>query len=160
MTALSITSSVGGRDRDQHRSRRRRFLDGLVGYGLIAPAGVFYLGFQVLPILFAFVLSFFDWNGINLATARFVGFGNYVELFGDDSFWRSVVHNLLAVVLGEFLNMRENTDLGASLFFHSNIGMRGRMVSNEDKCKRGGASQSPYLCCNSPDHRSCNRSSF
>jgi len=99
VTAFSITGSVGGRDRVLRRSRRRRLLDGLAGYGLIAPAGVFYLGFQVLPILFAFVLSFFDWNGINLATARFVGFANYVELFGDDSFWRSVVHNLLAVVL-------------------------------------------------------------
>lgn len=97
MTALAITGTAGGRDRIG--SRRRRLLDGLAGYGLIAPAGVFYLGFQVLPILFAFVLSFFDWNGLNLASARFIGVGNYVELFGDESFWRSVAHNLLAVVL-------------------------------------------------------------
>ncbi|WP_375386915.1 carbohydrate ABC transporter permease [uncultured Amnibacterium sp.] len=101
MTAFPVQqSAVGGSDSATRRSaRRRRLVDALSGYALILPAGVFYLGFQLLPIVFAFVLSFFDWNGINLADARFTGFSNYVELAGDGSFWRAVGHNLLTVVL-------------------------------------------------------------
>ena len=90
--------------------RRRRWWDALAGYGLILPAGVFYVAFQLLPIVFAFALSFFDWNGINLSQARFIGLDNYAELLGDASLWRATQHNVVAAVvivivqcLGSFL---------------------------------------------------------
>ncbi|BDZ47979.1 hypothetical protein GCM10025867_02200 [Frondihabitans sucicola] len=86
------STRVAGRDRYQLRET-------LAGYGLVLPAGVLYAAFQIFPILFAFVLSFFDWDGLNLSQAQFIGIGNYTELFTDPLFWSSVLHNLF-VALG------------------------------------------------------------
>lgn len=66
----------------------------LTAYGLLLPAGLFYLAFQLLPIGFAFALSAFHWDGVNLAQAEFAGLDNYRELFGDDLLWKAVWHNL------------------------------------------------------------------
>lgn len=74
------------------RGRRSR---SATAYALILPAGVFYLGFQLLPVLFAFALSFFHWDGINLGQARFAGLANYRQMAHDGLLWRSVWHNLI-----------------------------------------------------------------
>lgn len=78
-------------------SRRRR-AEALAGYGLILPAAIFYFGFQLLPILFSFMLRFSDWNGVNLHQIHFVGLTNYAEMMGDGLLWRAVWHNLLTAV--------------------------------------------------------------
>jgi raffinose/stachyose/melibiose transport system permease protein len=65
---------------------------------LILPAGLFYVAFQLLPILFAFVLSLFSWDGINLATAEFAGLANYQTMLHDGLLWKSVWHNLLVAI--------------------------------------------------------------
>lgn len=77
------------------RERKATRAENLAGYGLILPAGLFYLAFQLLPILFAFVLSLFDWNGLNLSQAKFIGLNNYTEMFSDGLLWRAVWHNVL-----------------------------------------------------------------
>jgi raffinose/stachyose/melibiose transport system permease protein len=81
------------------QASRRRLRDVLTGYGLILPAAVFYAGFQLLPILFAFTFSFFDWNGTTIDQARYVGLQNYGELLRDESLWRATQHNVLAAVV-------------------------------------------------------------
>ncbi|QJU55242.1 sugar ABC transporter permease [Herbiconiux sp. KACC 21604] len=68
-------------------------------YGLIAPAGILYALFQLVPILGAFVLSFTSWNGINLSRIEFTGLDNYVRLMQDELFWRAVLHNLIVALL-------------------------------------------------------------
>jgi raffinose/stachyose/melibiose transport system permease protein len=97
MTSMGVVATVTP---NLSGSRRDRFRLGesLAGYGLILPAGILYGAFQLFPIVFAFVLSFFDWDGLNLAQAKFIGFGNYTELFSDPLFWQSVVHNLFVAV--------------------------------------------------------------
>jgi ABC-type sugar transport system permease subunit len=70
----------------------------LTAYGLILPAGVFYLAFQLLPIAFAFALSAFRWDGVNLSRATFIGLDNYRTLLGDDLLWTAVWHNLFVAV--------------------------------------------------------------
>ncbi|MEY9853199.1 raffinose/stachyose/melibiose transport system permease protein [Leifsonia sp. EB41] len=68
-------------------------------YALIAPAGILYAVFQLVPIVGAVVLSFTSWNGINLADIKFVGVANYQRLFTDGLFWSSFGHNVFVAVM-------------------------------------------------------------
>jgi len=67
-------------------------------YALLLPAGVFYVAFQLLPILMAFALSVFSWDGIDIRQAKFLGPANYVTLMHDGLLWRSVWHNLVVAL--------------------------------------------------------------
>ncbi len=105
-TAVAAVNRVSGRRARAARARR----EAVTAYGLILPAAIFYVAFQFLPIIGAFVLSLFSWNGINLSQAVFVGFDNFGQLVQDPYFWSSLRNNVyvaLAVLvfqcLGSFL---------------------------------------------------------
>ena len=70
-----------------HKRRRR-----LVWVLFLLPALVVYLGFMALPLLSSMGLSFFTGSG--LRPDRFVGFGNYTELF-TNPLWRDRFLNAL-----------------------------------------------------------------
>jgi len=77
--------------RDLRGSVSRRFMsESFAHWMLILPALVFYIAFQLVPVLGGFAFSFTDWTGLGLGNLRWFGFGNYARLFQDDLFWRSV----------------------------------------------------------------------
>ena len=94
---------------------------------LLFPACVVFTVFVIVPIFQSVLLSLYDWDGIN--PKRFVGLGNYVELFGDDVFYKAIVNNvwwlvafMLAPVFGLALALFLNQNiagirLAKSLFF-------------------------------------------
>jgi lactose/L-arabinose transport system permease protein len=57
-------------------------------YVFISPFYILFLIFVLYPLLFAFYISFTEWNGIK--EARWVGLDNYVALFHDDIFLQSL----------------------------------------------------------------------
>lgn len=57
----------------------------------IAPAIILFFLFFIIPILFLFVTSFTNWDGIS---AEFVGLENYTKLFNKKSFVRAITNNL------------------------------------------------------------------
>lgn len=59
-----------------------------VGYLLILPSLIGFIAFYAVPAVRAVMISFTDWN--LLTEAEFIGTANYVELFQDDRFWRSL----------------------------------------------------------------------
>ena len=61
----------------------------LAPYFFISPFFVGYAVFFVYPVGHAFYLSFFRQTGIG-STPSFVGLGNYLKLFGDEKFIKSV----------------------------------------------------------------------
>jgi N-acetylglucosamine transport system permease protein len=65
----------------------------------LAPASILYLCFLVWPTIQAFYLSFFQTSGFGGAR-KWVGYGNYVALLQDQTFWISVLHMLLILVIG------------------------------------------------------------
>ena len=72
---------------------------------LLAPAVVLFSIFVLYPIASSLWLSLHEWDGIS--PKKFVGLGNYVELFSDDVFWTAIVNNvwwlalyMLAPVIG------------------------------------------------------------
>ncbi len=64
--------------------------DALIGLALILPSLVIILGVTLQPILSTFFLSFFK-TGLGLNDQRlFLGFGNYLNLLGDSTFWVTI----------------------------------------------------------------------
>lgn len=66
---------------------------------LLLPAFAFYTVFWIVPAVVAFLSSFTQWNGVSLASIRWVGLANYVELFDDRWFWNALRNNLLFVAV-------------------------------------------------------------
>ena len=62
---------------------------------LIVPV-VFFVFTVFVPLVTAFVYSFFEWKGGPKKT--FIGIDNYVQLFHDATFWQAFGHNIYLVI--------------------------------------------------------------
>lgn len=70
----------------------------VIGYLFVLPS-LFFLGmFVFLPLLFAFVSSFFDFNLV-LSDFRFVGTDNFHNVLSDERFWNSMKNTLFFTVI-------------------------------------------------------------
>ena len=69
-------------------------------YLMMAPYFILFFFFTVLPVLMAIIVSFTDWNMLQMP--NFVGWGNYVKLILDDDIFMVSLKNTLifAVVTG------------------------------------------------------------
>lgn len=83
--ATERRQSVQDRPESPARGRRtsavRRLRRGLPALALVAPALIAYAVFVLRPLASTIQYSFYDWNGISVAT--WVGIDNYVRLFTD-----------------------------------------------------------------------------
>lgn len=61
-------------------------------YLFIAPFFILFLTFSLFPIIASFFLGFTEWNG--MGTPEWVGFENYVRLFHDPIFIKSLLNTL------------------------------------------------------------------
>lgn len=61
------------------------------------PFLIVFLVFMIFPLIFGFIISFFNWN--ILGTPSFIGFDNYVTLFKDAKFYSSLWHTLEFVLM-------------------------------------------------------------
>lgn len=77
----------------------------LMPYALLAPAFVVTLFIVFFPMVQAVYTSFFDLILWKPNASRFVGFGNYIKLFGDKVFWISLGHTALWIGLTVPLQM-------------------------------------------------------
>lgn len=66
-----------------------------VAYLFIAPAILLVAVFRIFPLLWGFVLSFFDSDG--MTKFDFIGFGNYVAIASDDGFRDSLENTLILI---------------------------------------------------------------
>jgi multiple sugar transport system permease protein len=93
----------------------------IVPWLLLMPALIMFSVYVVYPILQSLSLSFFEWDGL-ADEKRFVGFGNYLELFDDDVFWTSLKNNLIWVI---FYLLSPPIGLAIALFLNQKgLGMR------------------------------------
>ena len=74
--------------------RRRRA--SLAPLWFIAPAALFFSVFVLWPIADSIWISLHDWDGVH--PMRWIGIGNYVELFGDEVFYTAVLNNFYWLV--------------------------------------------------------------
>ena len=69
----------------------------------MTPALVLMLVFFVLPVIYVIVISFMKWNGIN--TPAFVNLRNFMLLFRDKAFKRSVINNVIWALVAGFIQV-------------------------------------------------------
>lgn len=69
----------------------------------MAPALAIMLVFFVIPVIYVIVVSFLKWNGISAAT--FANVKNFVKLFNDKSFVRSVTNNIIWALVAGFIQV-------------------------------------------------------
>jgi len=70
----------------------------LIAYSFIAPNFIGFAVFTLVPMLFAFVLAFLDWDGSPYNPMKFVGFKNFTQLFVDDQFRAAFVNTIIYTV--------------------------------------------------------------
>lgn len=64
----------------------------------VVPALIFYIIFVFYPVLGTIRFSMSEWNGVS-AIKKFVGMRNYVNIINDISFWTSLLHNIIWIVV-------------------------------------------------------------
>ncbi|GHV50185.1 ABC transporter permease [Spirochaetia bacterium] len=65
----------------------------IVAYSFITPNFLGFAVFTLIPLVFALVLSFLQWDGAN--PIQFVGLKNFTRLVGDTIFWRALGNTVL-----------------------------------------------------------------
>lgn len=70
-----------------------------IGFLFSLPAILFFLAFILLPVASTFVLSFVHWKGFILTDMKPAGLANFVELFTDAVFFRSLANTLIFVLV-------------------------------------------------------------
>lgn len=77
-------------------------------YLLVAPTFIMFTIFFLFPLLYSFVLTFYDWNGFSIDMI-FVGFENYTNLFTDKGFINALkntaIYTLTTVPLSVFISL-------------------------------------------------------
>lgn len=68
----------------------------LIAYSFIAPNFIGFAIFTLIPLIFAFVLAFLEWDGANPMV--FTGFDNFVRLFNDKQFWKAFTNTIVYTV--------------------------------------------------------------
>ncbi len=69
----------------------------LWGFLFISPQLIGLLFFSLIPLVYAFVLSFTDWNGF--AESSFVGLANYIEQFKNPDFFTAIINTVYYMIL-------------------------------------------------------------
>lgn len=92
-------------------------------YLLILPGTVLFLTWTMYPVIYAFVMSFFDWNPNPAATSTFTGLANYTRAFSDPVFFqafRNIVAYTLVTVVGQMV-----FGLAVALLLNRKLAARG-----------------------------------
>ena len=69
--------------------------ESIVSYCFLAPVLIFFVVFVLVPMIMGFVTSFFNYTMIDFT---FVGIDNYVRMFNDEVFRKSLVNTLIIVI--------------------------------------------------------------
>lgn len=80
----------------KQQASKIRMKETLVSYAFLAPALIFFFTFVIYPMVSGVITSLFDYT---LKKFDFIGFQNYINLFQDEIFWKSL-RNTLVIVVG------------------------------------------------------------
>ena len=80
-------------EKKKYRSLARK--ETISAYLFLLPAAIFFITFVVLPMIGGLVMSFFDYNPRN---SEFIGIENYINIFSDPIFKKSMFNTLFLVI--------------------------------------------------------------
>ena len=88
LALMSAPASPSATSRRTPRLLRGVRRDHLVGWLFVVPALAFYAMFVLQPLVLSFQYSFYDWNGVGVAT--WVGLDNYATVFSDEELLNAI----------------------------------------------------------------------
>jgi ABC-type sugar transport system permease subunit len=103
MTAPALVRRTVAERGSARVASRQSWRQDLIGWSFAAPFVVLFGVFLALPIVVAFALSFTSFGLRDIANpigTTFVGVKNYVDLFADPKFWKSLGNTAYFVVVG------------------------------------------------------------
>lgn len=68
-------------------------------WAVLIPMLIYFTVFTILPVIFVVVISFTKWNGLSFETIKFIGLGNYSEIFSDIFYLKLFSNTLIFGVL-------------------------------------------------------------
>lgn len=86
-----------------------------IAVSLILPL-IFYLGIRIGPTLFTFNVGFREWNLLSTGDRPFVGLTNFITLFQDEVFIRSLINTFIYIVVGVIGQL--TIGMGVALLLH------------------------------------------
>ncbi len=89
----------------------------------LLPALVIYLTFEVIPVLMTLYFSLNQWPGIQSVPLKFVGLDNFINLFKDAVFVKSLVNIMIYVIVSVVLQVTIGFALGL-IVYHIKKGQR------------------------------------
>jgi multiple sugar transport system permease protein len=114
MAILSMTARGATPSRRPPRGRSHS----LVGWAFMAPFGVVFLLFTAIPVLVSLATSLTDMRSVDLRRplgVDFIGIDNYLSIFGDPSFMRSLLNTFVFLIVGVPLTMAVGLVLAVAL---------------------------------------------
>lgn len=72
------------------RKNKLRMRNTLTAYSFIAPNFIGFFIFTLVPVVFSLILAFMKWD--SFSAPEFVGFKNFVKMWGDETFWISLTN--------------------------------------------------------------------
>jgi multiple sugar transport system permease protein len=103
------------------RPRQRGGGETAAAYGFLAPNGIGFVAFTLIPIVASFVLSLFDWPLLN--SPSYVGLKNYSDLATKDPVFGQVLLNTVSFVVG-YVPFNILLSLGIAVWLSSKIRAR------------------------------------
>lgn len=78
----------------------RKLRNTVAGYLFVSPMLLGIIVFTLFPIIASVILSFTDWRFVTgFDKIKFIGIGNYIQLFGDNGFRQSLMNNFLIMLV-------------------------------------------------------------
>jgi ABC-type sugar transport system permease subunit len=84
-------------------------VDNKAGYFMVMPYIIYFVAFIAYPLIFSFILIFHRWNIVT--PMEFIGLKNFVRLFKDELFFKSIINTLI------FLSIHIPLQIVIALFF-------------------------------------------
>jgi multiple sugar transport system permease protein len=95
----AIASEFGPQSEVRQRGGFRRFRNEVTPWWFLLPGVVFFVGYQVWPIIRVVWISFTDYEFLSHDPAQWVGVGNYVEALRDPLMWQSLWRATLFTIM-------------------------------------------------------------
>lgn len=96
VTFLSTTKAI-----QTKQARKRKIKNALSAYAFLSPWIIGFLLFSAYPIVYVFTMSFT--NATMMNSGEFVQFDNYIKMFNDSGFWKSLwvtlVFSIFSVII-------------------------------------------------------------
>ena len=86
---------------------------------MLVPAAVLMITFLIIPIFLTFGLAFTNARLISPVPARFVGFDNFVRLFTNDTFWKSLLNTIVFTIV--IVPVQSGLALGLAILVNAKV---------------------------------------